>query len=210
MRSFAVTALYLAISLWVFPTAAEDSAAELELLLRDTNAMSGVFTQQTSSVEGDLLEESGGVFRLLRPDYFYWEINQPDHQVFWSDGSELTHYDVDLEQAVIRKVKKGGAMLNPAQIIAGNGSVAEHFSVVKNTMSGGTVTVYQLAPKQEQAAYRRMDIHFTEGKLFALEMIDGFAQTTRIELSEQIVNGVLSAGDFTYELPAGIDLIHND
>jgi outer membrane lipoprotein carrier protein len=201
---------YVFISFLALPVAAEDSTAELELLLRGTNAMSGVFTQQTSSEEGVVLEESGGVFKLLRPNYFYWEINQPDHQVFWSDGSELTHYDVDLEQAIIRKVKKGGAVVNPAQIIAGNGSVAEHFSVAKSTLDGAAVTVYQLTPKQEQSAYRRMDIHFAEGKLFALEMIDGFAQTTRIELSEQIVNGALTADDFSYELPAGIDQIHND
>ena len=80
----------------------KSAAEQLADILAGMKSLSGQFEQATVTREDDLAASSQGSFRMLQPGYFYWEITAPDQQVFFSDGRTLTHYDIDLEQAVIQ------------------------------------------------------------------------------------------------------------
>ena len=74
-------------------------AAELEQL----EHIQGKFLQrQYAASNGDLVGESRGTFRLLRPGYFAWEISDPDSQLIVADLEHLWHFDRDLETVTRR------------------------------------------------------------------------------------------------------------
>ena len=60
-------------------------------------SLSGSFTQSIVSPDGVELERAEGQFRLLRPHFFWWEIEQPDRQLLVAVDGQLTQIDWDLE-----------------------------------------------------------------------------------------------------------------
>ncbi|MFT5484879.1 MAG: outer membrane lipoprotein carrier protein [Halieaceae bacterium] len=183
-------------------------ATELSALLGTTQSMQGKFTQQTVDATGATVETSVGLFRLLQPDYFYWEITSPDHQIFVSDGSKLTHYDVDLEQAVVQAASASGA-LNPARILSGGGRALEARFVIEQ-LGNGAKNEFRLTPREDIASFTHFTLFFDADKLIAFEIADGFEQTTRIVLSDQTSNDSIGPESFLLNLPPDVDLIRND
>ena len=67
-------------------------------------SIAGHFTQRVLSADGIALESAQGRFRLLRPDYFWWQIETPERQLLISVGNKLTQIDWDLEVVVEREI----------------------------------------------------------------------------------------------------------
>ena len=65
--------------------------------LAEKTSLSGTFTQVILSPEGAVLEQAEGRFQLLRPHYFWWQIENPDQQLLIAVDDELTQIDWDLE-----------------------------------------------------------------------------------------------------------------
>ena len=65
--------------------------------LAEKTSLSGTFTQVILSPEGAVLEQAEGLFQLLRPHYFRWQIEKPDQQLLIAVDDELTQIDWDLE-----------------------------------------------------------------------------------------------------------------
>ena len=53
---------------------------ELLQQLQAIEQLQGSFSQRQFDGNGELVAESSGVFRLLRPGYFAWEVRAPDSQ----------------------------------------------------------------------------------------------------------------------------------
>jgi len=66
-----------------------------EMLAQD--AMAGRFAQEIVASDGTLLESSAGAFRLMKPDYLWWQIETPDRQLLVTSSDTLTQIDWDLE-----------------------------------------------------------------------------------------------------------------
>ena len=66
------------------------------------SSLSGAFTQSIVSPEGVVLEQAEGLFQLLRPHYFWWQIQKPDQQLIIAVDGQLTQIDWDLEVVVQR------------------------------------------------------------------------------------------------------------
>jgi len=103
---------------------AQDTTATDQLLARlaQISAMQGAFQQRQFDGDGEILIESSGHFKLLRPFYFSWEISSPDRQLIVANAEYLWHYDIDLQTATRRPVV-GSIEASPLQILGGDESV---------------------------------------------------------------------------------------
>lgn len=185
----------------------EDAAAELAAELDQLQHIQGQFLQrQYAASGGDLVGESRGHFRLLRPGYFAWEITEPDSQLIIADLEHLWHFDRDLE-TVTRRPVAGREEVSPLQVLGGDtGALAKSYQVEK--VGAGR---YQLSPLEgTNPGFESLVIILANGQFSGMEIHDKLGQRLFIEFTAVDVETSLVPADFTFTPPEGADLFYHD
>ena len=186
--------------------ATDDAAAvaarlALQAVLQDLHSLQGRFEQEVRSTDGDLLESSSGQFRLLQPGYFSWRIEAPDEQLLLAANDSLWHYDVELETATRRDITAAQAG-SPLAILSGDErSLREHYRVEQLAEAQ-----YRLYPYSPRASFSSVTLEFSAGLPIGMTVVDRLQQETRIQFSQLESNPGLSADDFLFTPPAGVDV----
>lgn len=191
---------------WASAVQAVDLLTEQLALM---NSLQGKFVQQTFAADGELLGDYRGNFKLMRPGFFYWQVDSPGEQLLISDGSQLWDYDVDLEQLIHNSIEPGDDFGSPMQIISG-GAVAlnKHYKVgIKVGIAADNS--FELVPLNTGGAFSRLDLVFKNGILSAMKIVDAFAQYTEIRFLNTELNPQLAKELFYLEPPPGVDIISN-
>jgi outer membrane lipoprotein carrier protein len=68
----------------------------------------------------------------------------------------------------------------------------------------------QLAPISPEADFSTVDLGFDEGELQQIEFVDRLGQRTRITLAVIDHSPQITAGEFIFEIPDGVDVIGAD
>ncbi len=93
---------------------AQDATDALLESLSGMQQLTGRFRQRQYDENGQVVMESLGRFRLLRPGYFAWDIESPGSQLVLADPGGIWHYDRDLETASRRPLDSGeGPLTHP-------------------------------------------------------------------------------------------------
>ena len=147
--------------------------------LAERKGMTGQFTQEIISAEGEVLERSSGGFGLLRPHFFRWEILTPDNQLLLADGETLTQIDWDLEVVVERPISETAS--SPFQwLLASRAALDSAFDI---SLSGDAAVLIPVDPK---SPYGRLDIAQLSEAVWRLDAEDRGGQVLRVELRENI------------------------
>jgi outer membrane lipoprotein carrier protein len=91
-------------------------------------------------------------------------------------------------------------------LLSGDQAVRDGFEVLESFAADGLSWV-RLAPRIPGSDFRSVLIGFLDAELARLELIDGLDQTTRINFSEVSVNQYLAVDLFSFDPPAGVDVI---
>ncbi len=138
------------------------------------------FTQSVFDEDGLRIGASRGTVAFLRPYRFRWDYEAPEPQIIVADGRELWWYDIELDQVTVRPVE-AALEGTPAALLAGPGaSAGEHFHVATLESDRG-IDWIRLVPRGTDAPFRVLRVGLRGEELRAIEMEDGFGQTTRIE-----------------------------
>jgi len=184
------------------PEAAIDALLDA---LAPLDQLQGEFTQRQYGSQGELLAESSGTFRLLRPGYFSWEIQQPDRQLIIAGPEYLWHHDRDLETATRRPVTTG-AEWTPLQILGGDGSaLRENFAVVQ--LETGR---FELTPLMPQMGFKQLNLTLDAASLKQMVIDDTLDQSVVIDFTPADSGVTLTASDFAFNPPAEADLFYHD
>ena len=141
--------------------------------------MTGQYTQEIISPEGEVLERSNGNFSLLRPHFFRWEILAPDSQLLLANSDQLTQIDWDLQVVVERPIVETAS--SPLQwLLASRASLDAAFDIF---LSGDAAV---LIPMDPQSPYGRLDIAQIAETVWRLDAEDRGGQVLRVELRENI------------------------
>tara|TARA_R110002110_G_scaffold166675_1_gene367465 strand:+ start:24928 stop:25545 length:618 start_codon:yes stop_codon:yes gene_type:complete len=203
--------LRLIVLLWTLLLAtsalSQDASATDQLLqaLAGMDRVGGRFEQQLYDQDGQLMSESSGHFRLLRPGYFSWEIESPDSQLIVAGPEYIWHLDRDLETATRRPVNDS-AQMSPLQVLGGNESALRNGYQV----STDDPDRYRLVPLSQDAGFVQLVLQLEGGELSALEIKDNLNQ--RVEVSFEGVKDMpdLAPLDFLFVPPEGTDLFYYD
>lgn len=179
--------------------------ANLDRFLTEATTLQANFEQELRSSEGEIVEVAAGMLSLRRPNQFFWEYREPLEQVILADGENLWIYDVDLAQATVTPLDEL-ADATPAMLLSGDIGIRDSFETVDYFSVEGTDWV-QLAPSAAGADFRSILVGFRGGELASLELLDALDQVTRIDFTEVVENADLSADQFLFDPPRGVDVI---
>lgn len=187
-------------------TVAQASATQdLKRFFNQVQRYSARFDQVTLDEAMNPIQESSGYLWIARPGKFRWNYTVPYEQHIVGDGKQVWVYDVELKQAAVRRME-GALGATPAILLSGKGALEGVFAI-KDLGHQGKLDWVQLTPKKSDGGFENIRIGFENGKLSTLEMVDGFGQTTRVNMREAKENTKISADKFSFKPPTGVDVI---
>jgi outer membrane lipoprotein carrier protein len=188
----------------VFAVDADDTDALIESLASITS-MQGHFQQYQYAENESLVSESSGTFKLLRPGYFSWEIEQPDSQLIIADPEFIWHHDRDLE-TVTRRPVTDSEQMSPLQVLGGNEELLRSSFTVEQTSD----TTFSLHPKGINPGFQRLLVTFSGTAFEGLEIADNLRQRIVIGFDSVETQTGLQPQDFAFTPPDGADLFYYD
>jgi outer membrane lipoprotein carrier protein len=179
-----------------------------EQFVQTVPAAKGLFTQYTVGPEGQTSLAQSGDFSFARPGQFRWDIREPYAQLVLSDGLNVYQYDPDLSQVSVRSAAAamGGS---PAAILFGTGDINQAFVVSPLPDSDG-LSWFRAVPRQPDSGLSQLDIGMQAGNPARLLLLDGFGQTTRIDLSGIRAQASFPKNTFRFQAPPNTDIVKVD
>ncbi len=181
------------------------SADTLEQRLAGVDSLAGRFEQKLHSGDGEVLEQSNGTFRLLRPGYLSWHILEPEEQLLLASSETLWHYDVELETATQRHIPAGNPT-SPLTILGGDSALLAQWYLVEQVADDR----WRLQPRFDDAEFASVELAFSEGLPVEMLIRDNLGRSTVIALSELDAGLELTPEDFSFEPPPGVDIYRSD
>jgi outer membrane lipoprotein carrier protein len=185
--------------------ASENGVDALLAALAPVKHLQGSFTQRQYGHDEQLLVESTGRFRLLRPGYFSWEIQRPDSQLIIADPDYVWHHDRDLETVTRRPVSLDGEG-TPFQILGGDAAALRERFTVQQREPGS----FRVSPLSDGAGFKELTLSLEGGNLSSMEITDNLDQAILIEFSDLDSAVELTPSDFAFSPPAGVDTFYYD
>jgi outer membrane lipoprotein carrier protein len=184
---------------------AADPTEELAAALDRIDHLKGRFEQRQFDESGQLLQESSGSFRLLRPGYFAWEIEVPDSQLVIADPEYIWHHDRDLE-TVTRRPVSGSVDASPLQVLGGDETVLRKQFTVTRPEPGR----YVLVDTSGEASFSELTLHLQGNTILGMQIMNKLNQRVEVDFHEVDSDTPLTPGDFVFQPPPGADLFYYD
>jgi len=199
--------LLAALAVAAIPAYADDEAAvqKLTQLLNQAQTITARFSQLTLDGGGTQLQETAGELALKRPGLFRWHTDEPQEQLLVSNGEKVWLYDPDLQQVTIQKLDQR-LTHTPALLLSGDVSeIRQNFDI--SFKEAGDVVDFTLKPKAKDTLFDSLRLSFRKGVINDMQLIDSVGQRTNILFLSVKMNPVVDAKQFTFEVPAGADVI---
>jgi outer membrane lipoprotein carrier protein len=114
-------------------------------------------------------------------------------------------YDKDLNQVIVRPLDAAlGA--TPAALLAGDNALERNFTLVDGGAADGLAWV-EATPTSADSTFTKVRIGFRGQLPRAMELVDAFGQTTRLQFDAFERNVALPADLFRFAPPAGADVV---
>lgn len=199
----------LLLSLLPLPALAADAVTRLAEILGAQRSMQADFEQTVAGSNGVVTQTARGTMSVARPQLFRWEVREPFEQLIIADGREVWVHDPDLQQAVVRPFDQQLAD-TPALLFGGDASrIGERFSVVVLEDKGRN-QAFELRPKASSALFESLRVHFSDGRLREMSLLDNLGQRTRISFGRVTLNAAIPPARFRFTPPPGTDVIRED
>ena len=186
---------------------ADDEVAVQRLteLLNQAQTITARFSQLTLDGSGTQLQETSGQLALKRPGLFRWHTDAPMEQLLVSNGEKVWLYDPDLQQVTVQTLDQR-LTHTPALLLSGDVSkIRENFEI--SHKEGGNVVDFILKPKSKDTLFDSLRLSFRNKVLNDMQLIDSIGQRTKILFLNVKMNEPQDAAQFTFEIPAGTDVI---
>ena len=215
---------------FTFSAAHADGMQALDQFIQFTKNGRAEFVQTVTSpssgsgveMKAGKIKFSRGTFEFLRPNRFKFVYIKPFEQSIVADGQMLWLHDVDLNQVTSRRLSSVMAG-SPAALFASAPNLqalqAEFtLQALSDTASNKADRLewVQATPKTKGkqdggSLLQSVKVGFKETsagvEIAALEMVDGFGQTSVIKFDKVQINTNLSSANFNFKVPAGVDVI---
>lgn len=184
---------------------AGDGQARLDRFLSGLNTMQADFVQIVANARGEHKEETRGKLWLSRPGRFRLHYKNPYEQLYVADGKRLWLYDRDLEQVTV-KPQDETLGNTPAMLLSSTAPLKDNFTIKEEGKHEGFAWLL-LKPKAADSNFDYLRLALEGDVLRAMEMVDGFGQTTRLYLQKVVRNPKIDEKQFQFTPPPGVDVI---
>ena len=196
-----------ALILLLFVSSFAQAAAidRFKTFLSGTKSARGEFEQKVHDRSGRVTQESKGSFVFQRPGLFRWMYAKPIDQVIVGDGERVWIHDRDLNQVTVRKLTRALGS-TPAALLAGSADIEKAFELSDAGAKDGLEWL-EARPREREAGFERVRMGFDAENLRAMELLDHFGQTTRLQFSNLRRNPKVDKSEFRFEPPKGADVL---
>jgi outer membrane lipoprotein carrier protein len=186
-----------------------DAVKNLKRKLGKINSFSANFVQLTQDGLGNTLQEIKGFMQVAKPGKLRWKTEGIYEQLVVSDGQSLWIYDEDLEQVSIKDMDNRLAE-TPALLLSGNVSAMGEDFIITQAPSDHSI-LFILQPKDTGQLFDSLELSFNkldpQQPLTQMIIRDASGQVTDISFTNIITNPTLKDDIFSFDIPAGIDVI---
>lgn len=177
-----------------------DAREELNARLAAMEYLAADFTQQVHGPRGEVIEQSRGIVRLLRPQ-FRWEVIDPYPQVIVTEDGQLKIYDPDLEQVTVRPLDE--ALVDTPLALLTQDAVELGADYAIEQLSPNS---FLLHPSGIDALFDEIVLEFGSQGLQAMVIRDHLGQSTDIRFDNFGERSMIQSSDFTLDVPPGTDV----
>jgi outer membrane lipoprotein carrier protein len=183
---------------------ADTAEQRLKIALKSLDNSTANFKQTVLSEDKQVLQQSSGTVAISRPGKFSWIYTTPYEQQIIADGSELWVYDVDLDQVTVKPMASGLTSA-PIMVLMKQNEINSNFTVNE---VGQRKFLYwvELEPKSTELEYSRIYIGLENEIVKAMELRDGFGQSTQIVFENSRQNVIHNPKVFQFTPPEGVDV----
>jgi outer membrane lipoprotein carrier protein len=172
---------------------------------RQTNSFSAKFNEEITV--GTSKRQRAGTVSFKKPGRMRWEFTSPEPQTIVSDGKMLYSYDPELNQVVQTPLEQALKSSSATSFLLGIGNIDRAFKAEFVEAPARDKLIHlRLNPKTD--SYKiEIGLDPETYDLVTLTLTDQLNDVTKINFSD-IRNNVRFAGDiFTFETPAGADVV---
>lgn len=185
---------------------ADDAATSLVKLLSGISSLQADFVQLTVDAKGRALPTQSGKMSVKRPGMFRWELQKPSPQMVLTTGKVLWIYDPELMQATKQKLDDQVGN-TPALVLSGDPRKLNEAFVIADDKAAAGEQAWVLRPQGKEALFETLRVRFKGNALQQMQLVDTLGQKTDIRFSNVQVNPALSAAQFEFTPPKGVDVI---
>ncbi len=176
----------------------------LENFLAETKTLTAHFQQTLHADDGEIIQQTEGMFYLSRPGKFRWNYQAPYEQVIVSDGDRIWIYDVELQQVTVQQ-KSSGLPSTPMALLENSDVLYSSFKVSTLDDRDGLYRL-KLQSKSAESDFGEIVLGVDVNGLRFMQLHDQFEQVTDIVFSDIKVNKKLAAEIFEFIPPEGADV----
>jgi outer membrane lipoprotein carrier protein len=177
----------------------------LRIYLEELKSLRADFRQEVTNQELELVEEASGRVILDKPGRFRWDYLHPYQRVIVADGERVWMYEADLEQVIVRAYDAGLGE-TPAALLTGDTGILDQFEFQGSESFAG-IEWMRLRPRSDASDFESISLGFDDDGLVQISLSDRLGQQTRITLTEIERLENIDAGEFRFDIPAGVDVI---
>lgn len=165
------------------------------------------FVQQTFDSQGQSVQSITGHITLQKPDRFFWQSDEPYAQQLVSNGQLIWHYDADLEQVVVQEYAEQLDKAPMLLVLRDASRLADSYRVTQQEAAQGRVR-FVLQAIDSQSPLSRVELVFAGEQLVELQFVDQLQQKTLVQFAAIVINPVIDAALFDFQLPDGADVLY--
>jgi outer membrane lipoprotein carrier protein len=180
----------------------------VETSYRSIQGLSADFTQESMFLGfGERVKSSGKVL-FNKPGMMDWTYEAPERQRFIADGRTLWFFQPQMNQVTVGQFQQSFQSGLPVSFLLGLGSLSQDF-VTKQACESGLGVVFTLEPKNPDPSLQsfRLLVDTTRALPIGARVVDVGGNETQIEFTNLSTDVALSAEQFTFEIPKGVDVI---
>jgi outer membrane lipoprotein carrier protein len=202
--------LAFAFSLSCALVAADEQSAADQLIrqLGQLKSFSARFSQTTYDDNGNAIQILSGEIAAEKPGRLYWSAKPPYEQLLVSDGTNIYHYDKDLEQVSQRQFTEQYGS-TPAVILSGNSeALRKDYQITLINANDGKTQLFTLVPHdRRKKMFDSMEVRIEQGAITGLTLLDNLQQKTEMRFDDVKSNQPLKRELFQFVIPKGVDVI---
>ncbi len=176
-----------------------NSADRLNVLLQPIDSLKANFVQTVYDKKQKVIQNAAGIIEFKRPQNFRWHIVEPDPTLVVTDGKTMWNYDEMLAQVTVESFEPLKEV-SPLSFLFADPQVNFNIDEIN-------ATAFRLTPKQDNAAFKHLELFFNRGKITQLHLYDHLDQITVFEFMQVQSNPSLADSRFSFVPPAGVDVI---
>jgi len=176
----------------------------LENFLANTHTFEASFEQTLRTHDGEILQQTEGMFYLNRPGKFRWNYKSPYEQTIVSDGARVWIHDIELKQVTVQKLDVS-LPSSPMALLEDSATLHQNFTVVPLDEHAGVYRL-KLLSKSKESDFGEIVVGLDAKGLRFMQLHDQFEQVTDIVFSDISINTKLSKNLFEFLPPEGVDV----